>query len=166
MPNLSMTGCEICSFICLKNSAPSYSSQASLQCFEVQSCAAVSWSSFVWSQLLSFTHRCVTLLELLHFPSIFPMFTRQGSFQTFLQGSSKLLINLLVDYIFTALLPAMNALSESQKQFVYIHSPFALLTSNMALSDIFIQLFHWVFFLIRSNRKQTPLKLQRNKIHI
>lgn len=58
MPNLSMTGCEICSFMCLKNGAPSYSSQTSLQCFEVQSCAAVSWSSFVWSQLLSFTHRC------------------------------------------------------------------------------------------------------------
>lgn len=55
----------------------------------------------------------------------------------------------------------MNALSELKKQIVYIHSPFALLASNMALSDIFIQLFHWVFFSHKKQQKTDPFETSK-----
>lgn len=69
---------------------------SALECSHVRQCPEVA----LLGASCCLSHIAVTHLELLHFPSIFPMFTRQGSFQTFLQGSSKLLINLQVDYIF------------------------------------------------------------------
>lgn len=124
-----------------------------LKCTHLWQCPEV---TLFGDQMLSLTHCFNTLSKLLHFLSIFPC-SCEGDSQTFLQGSSKLLINLLVDYIFHCVASSkeLSLLSCKNNLFISIHNLHYWLPIWLLVIFLF-SYFRELFFLIRSN-KHRPL---------